>query len=212
MQVPYDLVGEFQQQATRTEGICDAKSLKHALTCRIAFLKTDPSGEKRPRASMGQAMRNTGTKTGFSPLRLALGFVLIAGLAACSSTFRNHGYVPSEAELSEIEVGRDTRDTFAEKIGRPAAGGVVREDVWYYVQSRVENYAYRAPEVIERQVLAVSFSSNGRVRNIERFGLEDGRVITLNRRITDSNIQGVSFIRQLMGNIGRVDAGTLLNN
>ena len=119
--------------------------------------------------------------------------------------------MPTEAELADIQVGRDTRDSIADKIGRPAAGGVVRDDVWYYVQSRVETYAYRAPDVIERQVLAVSFSNAGTVRNIERFGLEDGRVITLNRRVTDSNIQGVSFIRQLMGNVGRVDAGTLLN-
>ena len=153
----------------------------------------------------------TGLTSGTAPFRAALGLALVLGLAACSSTFRNHGYVPSESELSAVEVGRDTRDTLTEKVGRPAAGGVVSEDVWYYVQSRIENYAYRAPDVIERQVLAVSFSSNGRVKNIERFGLEDGRVIALNRRVTDSNIQGVSFIRQLMGNIGRVDAGTLLN-
>lgn len=161
---------------------------------------------------MGQAMGITGKDSRLMGVRLAIGVVLMLGLTACSSTFRNHGYVPSEVELAEIEVGRDTRDTLAEKVGRPAAGGVVREDVWYYVQSRMENYAYRAPEVIERQVLAVSFSSNGRIKNIERFGLEDGQVIALNRRVTDSNIEGVSFIRQLMGNIGRVDAGTLLNN
>ncbi len=45
----------------------------------------------------------------------------------------------------------------------------------------------------------------------ERFGLQDGEVIALNRRVTDSNIEGVSFIRQLLGNLGRVDAGTLLD-
>ena len=157
-------------------------------------------------------MGTTGTHSRLLGLRLAIGVVLVLGLTACTSTFRNHGYVPSEIELAEVQVGRDTRETLAEKVGRPAAGGVVREDAWYYVQSRVENYAYRAPSVIERQVLAVSFSTNGRIKNIERFGLEDGQVIALNRRVTDSNIEGVSFIRQLMGNIGRVDAGTLLNN
>ena len=114
-------------------------------------------------------------------------------------------------DLANVQVGRDTRETVTEKIGSPGTSGVVREDAWYYVQSRVENYAYQAPEVIERQVLAISFSSNGRVRNIERFGLEDGEVIALNRRITDDNIQGVSFLRQLLGNLGRVDAGSLID-
>ena len=142
---------------------------------------------------------------------LALSVLILLFVAGCSSTFRNFGYVPSEVDLANVQVGRDTRETVTEKIGSPGTSGVVREDAWYYVQSRVENYAYQAPEVIERQVLAISFSSNGRVRNIERFGLEDGEVIALNRRITDDNIQGVSFLRQLLGNLGRVDAGSLID-
>ncbi len=142
---------------------------------------------------------------------LALSVLILLFVAGCSSTFRNFGYVPSEVDLADVQVGRDTRETVTEKIGSPGTSGVVREDAWYYVQSRVENYAYQAPEVIERQVLAISFSSNGRVRNIERFGLEDGEVIALNRRVTDDNIQGVSFLRQLFGNLGRVDAGSLID-
>ncbi|NQZ73366.1 MAG: outer membrane protein assembly factor BamE [Dinoroseobacter sp.] len=142
---------------------------------------------------------------------LALSVLILLFVAGCSSTFRNFGYVPSEVDLADVQVGRDTRETVTEKIGSPGTSGVVREDAWYYVQSRVENYAYQAPEVIERQVLAISFSSNGRVRNIERFGLEDGEVIALNRRITDDNIKGVSFLRQLLGNLGRVDAGSLID-
>ena len=142
---------------------------------------------------------------------LALSVLILLFGAGCSSTFRNFGYVPSEVDLADVQVGRDTRETVTEKIGSPGTSGVVREDAWYYVQSRVENYAYQAPEVIERQVLAISFSSNGRVRNIERFGLEDGEVIALNRRVTDDNIKGVSFLRQLLGNLGRVDAGSLID-
>ncbi len=142
---------------------------------------------------------------------LALSVLILLFVAGCSSTFRNFGYVPSEVDLANVQVGRDTRETVTEKIGSPGTSGVVREDAWYYVQSRVENYAYQAPEVIERQVLAISFSSNGRVRNIERFGLEDGEVIALNRRVTDDNLQGVSFLRQLFGNLGRVDAGSLID-
>lgn len=141
----------------------------------------------------------------------AIGVLILLLVAGCSSTFRNYGYVPSEADLASVEVGRDTRETVAEKIGNPGTSGVVRETAWYFVQSRVENYAYQAPEVVERQVLAISFSTNGRVRNIERFGLEDGEVIALNRRITDDNIQGVSFLRQLLGNLGNVDAGSLID-
>jgi len=48
------------------------------------------------------------------------------------------------------------------------------------------------------------------VRNIERFGLERGQVVTLSRRVTDDNIADTTFIRQLMGNLGRFNAGDFL--
>jgi len=37
-------------------------------------------------------------------------------------------------------------------------------------------------------------------------------VVALSRRVTDSNIEGVSFLRQLLGNLGNLDAGSLLDD
>lgn len=143
-------------------------------------------------------------------VRLALVAVVAAALAACSPIYRNHGYAPTDAELEEIAVGVDTRETVAEVVGSPQASGVVNDDAWYYVASEWKTVGARAPEIIDRQVVAISFDAGGRVSNIERFGLEDGRVIALNRRVTDDNIKGISFIRQLLGNIGNFSAEELL--
>ena len=57
----------------------------------------------------------------------------------------------------------------------------------------------------------MSFAENGQVTNIERFGLEDGRVVALNRRVTDSNTQGVGFLRQLFSNVGNLNPGSFLD-
>ncbi len=138
------------------------------------------------------------------------GLAVVAALTACSATYRNHGYVPTEEELSFVAVGVDTRDTVASAIGKPGTSGLLTEGGWYYVQSRFKHTGPRKPEEVEREVLAVSFDEDGVVENIERFGLEDGRVVVLSRRVTDSNIKGVSFIRQLLGSIGRLNAEDLL--
>ena len=130
-------------------------------------------------------------------------------LGACSATFENHGYVPTDRELEEVIVGVDTRETVAEVIGQPSSSGVLTSSGYYYVQSRWRHFAYRAPEVIDRQVVAVSFNETGVVENIERFTLEDGRVIALSRRVTDSNVKGISFLRQLLGNLGNFDASQI---
>lgn len=136
--------------------------------------------------------------------------LLVLAVAACTPIFRNHGYVPSDTDLATITVGKDTRETVAAAIGRPSAQGLLNDVGWYYVQSRFKHFGGYAPEEIDRQVVAVSFTEAGVVQNIERFGLAEGRVVTLSRRVTDSNIKGVGFLRQLMGSFGRLRSEDLV--
>ncbi|MFN3292897.1 MAG: outer membrane protein assembly factor BamE [Gemmobacter sp.] len=138
---------------------------------------------------------------------MALFGLALVALGACTEIVRNHGYTPSEEDLATIAVGKDTRDTVAFKVGRPSAGGLMQDGGWYYVQSRWSHRGASAPKEVDRQVVAVSFDPRGRVSNIERFGLADGQVVALSRRVTDTNIKGIGLIRQLMGNLGRFNPG-----
>ena len=138
-------------------------------------------------------------------MRVGLVVVLVGLFAACSATYRNHGYMPTDTDVEVLQIGVDTRETVAQAIGQPGTAGLLTSSGWYYVQSRFKHFTYNAPEEIDRQVLAVSFSDSGTVTNIERFGLEDGRVVVLSRRVTATNIKGVSFLRQLFGSFGRIN-------
>ncbi len=140
-----------------------------------------------------------------------LGLLLLA-VAGCSSVYRNHGYVPSDSDLEGIVVGVSTRESVAEQIGRPSVAGVLGGGGWYYVQSRWRHFGMNEPREVDRQLVAITFDRNGVVENVERFTLTDGRVVPISRRVTDSNIKGVSFIRQLLGNIGNIRAGDILGN
>lgn len=136
---------------------------------------------------------------------------LVLALAACSPIVRNHGYVPSDEDLSLLTVGVDTRETVAAAVGQPVAGGVVDGSGFYYVRSRWETFGPRAPREADRQVVAITFDEAGTVENIERFGLEQGRVVTLSRRVTETSIRNISFIRQLLGNVGRIRADQIVD-
>lgn len=136
--------------------------------------------------------------------------LLVLGVGACSATFEDHGYVPTDTDLEAVIVGIDTRDSVAETIGRPTSFGVLESGGWYYTQSRWRHFAFKAPKVIDRQVVAITYTDAGIVENVERFTLEDGRVVPLSRRVTDSNVKGISFIAQLMGNFGNFSAEQLL--
>jgi outer membrane protein assembly factor BamE (lipoprotein component of BamABCDE complex) len=141
---------------------------------------------------------------------LVLALALAGALGACAPTYTLHGYAPPDSELTQIEVGRDDRAAVEAAFGRPGVAGLLTEDVWYYVQSRHRHSGLRAPAEIERQVLAISFDGQGRVANIERFGLEQGRVVALSRRVTDPTVRGVGLLRQLLRNLGRFDPGQFI--
>ncbi|MEL7026166.1 MAG: outer membrane protein assembly factor BamE [Pseudomonadota bacterium] len=135
--------------------------------------------------------------------RFAVGLLTVTLLTGCAVTLEDsHGYVPSESDLSNIEVGRDTRDTVSTLIGQPGFESLRTENGWYYVKSDYETFLWREPKEVRREIVAVLYSDAGVVANIERYDLEDGQVVALSRRVTDSNITGISFLRQLIGNLG----------
>jgi len=134
-------------------------------------------------------------------VRLTMAGLALAALASCSPVLRNHGYVPSEEELALIEVGVDTRETVSATLGRPSGQGLLNDVGWFYVQSRWKQSGALAPKEIDRQVVSITFTEEGKVENVER-----GQVVAISRRVTDSNIKGVGFLRQLFGNIGRLRA------
>ncbi|SNR58984.1 outer membrane protein assembly factor BamE [Puniceibacterium sediminis] len=143
-------------------------------------------------------------------LRLGLLTVAFGVLSACSAQYRSHGYVPLEGDLQQIVVGVDTRASVEDLIGVPTISGVSGDGGYYYIESNVRHFAYRAPEEVSREILAISFDAGGVVSNIERYGLEDGIVVPISRRVTETGAGDISFIRKLFGNIGGVSAEDLL--
>lgn len=135
----------------------------------------------------------------------------LMALSACQEIIRNHGYIPPEEELNAIVVGVDTRDSVEAVMGKPSASGVLREGAWFYVGSKMRHYGARKPKEINREVVALRFDGNGTVQNVERFGLERGQVVVLSRRITETTVRDVTFIRQIIRNFGRIDLGNALD-
>lgn len=141
----------------------------------------------------------------------ALALLCFFTAASCSAQYQNHGYVPSQADLAELVVGVDSRATVDDVIGPPSASGVLSGGDYYYIRSRVRTYGMFRPEVVEREVLAISFDESETIANIESFSLADGRIVPLTRRVTDSSVVSNGFLRQILNNIGNIDPSTLFN-
>lgn len=130
-------------------------------------------------------------------------------LAACEPVVEVHGYAPSPAQLEQVRPGQDDANAVASKIGRPSTAGVIRDDAWYYVASRVETMAYNAPEVTDRRVVAVRFDDERVVESVDAYGLKDGRVINLVTRTTPTFGRELTVLQQIFGNLGNVSSETM---
>jgi len=141
---------------------------------------------------------------------LALGAVII-GLAACSPIYRNHGFIPTDADLADLIVNVDTRGTVDDVIGTPSASGLLGGGDYYYVRSRFKTVGPKRPVEEERNIVAITFNENDTIKNIEQYDLAHGRNIRIQRRVTNSSVVGNGFWRQIAGNFGNLSPGDFFN-
>ncbi len=134
--------------------------------------------------------------------------LLLGGLlvSACAPTTQLHGYMPSDADIAKIRPGVDTTVTVEEALGLPSGNGVLRDSAWYYVESRLENYTYHEPGVIDRRILAVHYTGDGVVRSVDRYGIQDGRIVNLSVETTGTGGREMGVLEQLFGNLLNLDA------
>ena len=132
-------------------------------------------------------------------------------MTACAAIYDTHGYIPPNDELEQLVTGVDTRASVEQLLGPAQSGGYFVDGDIYYIQSEIRTIAYNAPKVIERDILLISFDDNDVLENIETYTLADGRVIAISRRETDLPVKSQSFFAQIIGNIGRINPGDLLN-
>lgn len=140
----------------------------------------------------------------------ALGAVFALGLlvSACAPTLTVQGFVPDEEVLATIEAGTDTKDAVVSKLGSPSTVATFDDDTWIYFNRRTETFAFFEPRVIDQQVVAINFDDTGRVEEIKRYTLEDGRLIDPVTRTTPTHGRELGLLKQLFGNIGRFNTGS----
>ena len=110
--------------------------------------------------------------------------------------------MPPKEYVDDLVVGVDTRGSVAESLGAPSSGGLMRENAYFYVRSQMRQGALARPTEVNREVLVLSFNIQGVLSNIERFGLQDGNVISLEYRVTKAAGPELGLIRQIIGSVG----------
>ena len=138
-----------------------------------------------------------------TPARLAAVLGLALAAAACGASIENRGYIPDPDALALIEPGKQNRDDVAQTLGSPSSTGAFGDDTWIYVSHKTSQFAFFNPTVLEQNVVIVRFDEAGSVAAIERYTLLDGRAIDPVTRTTPAQGKELTFLEQLVGNLGR---------
>jgi outer membrane protein assembly factor BamE (lipoprotein component of BamABCDE complex) len=136
--------------------------------------------------------------------RIGLGVGLAAAVSACvEPRIDQRGNKPDEDQVVQINPGVDDKQRVAELIGTPSTISTFNDRTWYYISKRTETTAFFDPDVMDQEILAVSFTEEGIVESLRLYGQEDGRTVAYVDRETPTEGHELTLIQQLFGNLGR---------
>ena len=145
-----------------------------------------------------------------SAFLLPLVILTVSLVTGCTTMYKDHGYLPLEESLNQVAIGKDNRGFVTGLLGSPIGSGVLDDGAIFYISTRIKTYLFSEPKVVSRDMIVVSFDSQDKVSNVERFSLEDGRIVVLSRRVTEAPVKGPKILSQILGNFGNVSADDLL--
>jgi outer membrane protein assembly factor BamE (lipoprotein component of BamABCDE complex) len=112
--------------------------------------------------------------------------------------------------LKELTVGVTTRNDVSSLLGTPTAKGSFDDNTWIYIGEVTQPRIGRVQGVNSQEVVEVTFDQGGVLRSVKHLSQKDSMPVTVVDRTTPSPGSESSFMQQLLGNVGRFNAGPSL--
>ena len=139
--------------------------------------------------------------------RVYVVILLTSFLLSCTTNMKNHGYIPSKLDLETLVIGKDTKQSIANKIGLPATAGL--EGAYYYVRSTFNAPGFKSAQLVDRTVVVLSFDQRSKLKNIETFNVDNGNFVRLDYRVTETGLDNKNILQQIIGSISGPSASSL---
>jgi outer membrane protein assembly factor BamE (lipoprotein component of BamABCDE complex) len=139
----------------------------------------------------------------FRTQNLLSALMLAGALTACTPTTELRGQFIEEDRLASVKEGVDNRDSVTDTLGTPSAIATFDTDVWFYISTKQERFAFFNPKILERNIVAVEFDAQDNVAATRRYTLKDSRVVQIVGRETPTKGRELTFLEQMFGNFGR---------
>jgi len=127
-------------------------------------------------------------------------------LTACSPNVQTRGHVKDANWETAMQPGSTNREDVLAAFGSPSTRSSFGPEVWYYITTRRESFAFFKPEIADQDVLAVTFDQSGIVADVQQVGKEGLKDIEYSSRETPTEGQEYGLAEQFIGNLGRFNS------
>jgi outer membrane protein assembly factor BamE (lipoprotein component of BamABCDE complex) len=124
-------------------------------------------------------------------------------LSACGNTVQVRGNTPDPEDVAAIKPGVHSRQDIIDLLGSPSTVSTFEDRRWYYIGQKTHQVAFMKPEVLDRNVLVITFDDAGVVEGTEHYDMADAQEVDPVDRETPSEGRDLTLLQQLFGNIGK---------
>lgn len=132
-----------------------------------------------------------------------LGCFMLLAIAGCTHPIETHGNVPDSDQVVQINPGVDDKTRVSQLLGSPSTTSPFGGNTWYYISKKTQTVAFLEPDVLDQEVLSITFDEQDIVKDMKIYGLEDGRLVAAVDRVTPTQGSDLTILQQLLGNLGR---------
>ncbi len=139
-------------------------------------------------------------------IKIVFCLLLLGTATACSPVTSQHGNMLQDFQVEEVKPGEHTRSDVLRILGSPTTQSTFNNNIWYYIGQETEKRSILDHEVTDERIVAVAFDDNGVVQTLEHLD-GDRENIPYTRTKTPTHGNDLTFMQQLLGNLGRFNGG-----
>ena len=141
-------------------------------------------------------------------LTLILAFLLaVSGCSVVEAPKTLRGNRIDADQLKELVPGTSRKADATALLGSPSVRATFDDNTWIYISETTRTRVGRTPGITAQDVTVLSFDEAGVLRGVKTLNQDDGRPVDVVGRATPSPGSEATFLQQLLGNVGKFNAG-----
>lgn len=127
-------------------------------------------------------------------------------LGACTPVTAQRGNMLQDYQIKEVKAGEHSRSDVLRLLGSPTTQATFNPNIWYYIGQETKKRGILDETVKDERIVVVAFNQDGIVETVQN--VEGDRIdVPLAKGTTPTHGNDLTFMQQLLGNLGRFNGG-----